>query len=175
MMRLAITASELEAAEVVEQAESRGAAFFEMELGGDDIVARDRGANRDAMVASGDRQRRVVGDWVIGVDEIEVSIVGNAAKHRMGPRLTHAVPSDLGDFERTAVDGRRKARHASRDNSKAAGVVLLASIEQHLESHADAEEGLAAAGEVVAQDLVEFQRAQATHCPSHPPAPRQAG
>jgi len=30
---------------------------------------------------------------------------------------------------RTAVDGRRKARHASRDNSKAAGVVLLASIE----------------------------------------------
>src|SRR5260370_1692751 len=89
---------------------------------------------------------------------------GTAAKQRMGPRLTHAVPSDLGDCERRAVDGRRKARHASRDNSKAAGVVLLASIEQHLDPDADAEEGLAGTGDVVAQDLVEFQRAQVTHC-----------
>ena len=92
-----------------------------------------------------------------------MSIVGDAAKDRMGPRLAHAVPSDLRNLERTAVESCRKAHHAARDDAEATRVVLLAAIQQHLDPDADAEERLAGADDVVAQHLVESERAQVFH------------
>ncbi len=78
-------------------------------------------------------------------------------------RLAHAVPSDLRDLERTSVDRARIARDAARDDAEAFGAVLFAAIEQDLDPDADAEERLAGARYVVAQNLDESERAQIFH------------
>src|SRR5690242_1489053 len=57
--------SEPQQAKVVEQLKSRSAAFFEMELGCEDVVARNRRAERNAVVARRDRHRRIVWHRVV--------------------------------------------------------------------------------------------------------------
>src|SRR5262249_47979632 len=133
-----------------------------MELSGDDIIARDRGGEPHAVVARRDYHIRVVGDWVVRIDEIEVSIVGNAAEDRMRPGLVHTIPSDLRDFQHPAVNRCRKAHDPSREHPKASRIVLLAAVEKHLDTYTNAEERLSGT-DVVAQRVVEPMRAKVAH------------
>src|ERR1700689_4316582 len=103
MIRLASIESVLEPAEIVEQLEAGGAALFEMELRSDNIVARDRGGEMHAVIARRDGRRRVSRYRVVGVDEIEMRVVGHVGEDRVRARLAHAVPANLRNLERAAV------------------------------------------------------------------------
>ena len=67
------------------------------------------------------------------------------------------------DLERAAVDRTRVARDAARDDAEAFGAVLFAAIEQDLDTDADAEERLAGARDIVAQNLDEAESVQIFH------------
>src|SRR5580704_18938075 len=110
-----------------------------MELSRDYVVVRDRRGERNAVVARTNRDRRVVGNRIVRIDEIKVRVVGHAREDSMRPGLAHAIPSDLRDLQRAAVDRSRIARDAPRDDAKAFGAVLFAPIEQNLDADADAE------------------------------------
>src|SRR5277367_2029557 len=163
MIRFASILSAAHPAEVDEQLEAGRAALFEVELSGDDVVARNRGGERQAVVARANRERRIVGNRIVRIDEIEVRVVGHAGEDSMGARLAHAVPSDLRNLERTAVERARITGDAAGDDAEAFGGVLFTAIEQHLDADADAEERLAGAGDVVAQHVDESERAQIFH------------
>src|ERR1017187_980721 len=144
-------------AEVVEQFEAGRAALFEMELSREHVVARDRRGERNAVVGSGNRDRGVVGNRIIRIDEIEVGVVRHAGEDSMRAGLAHAVPSDLRDLERTAVNRARVAHDAASDNAEAIGLVLFAAIEQHLDADADAQKWFAGAGYVIAENFDESE------------------
>ena len=77
------------------------------------------------------------------------------------------------NLERAAVDRARIARDAARDDAEAIGAVLLAAIEQDLDTDADAEERFAGAGDVVAKNFDESERAQIFHRGAGRSDPRQ--
>jgi len=107
-----------------------------MELGGDDVVARDDGAELDAVLASPERVRVHTRVGVIGVDEVVVAPVGEPAGDRVPASEAHLVPADLGD---TLAVG--EATDPAGKPAEARGASFLAVLEEHLEPDADPEEG----------------------------------
>src|SRR5438094_9624545 len=81
--------------EVTVQAQTCGGAFLGVELGGDDIVARDGAAIGAAVVGFADdvfRPRRL---RVIAVHEVEIRAVLDAFPQRVRARLAHAGPARM--------------------------------------------------------------------------------
>src|SRR5712692_10760940 len=89
--------------------------------------------------------------------------IGNSGKKRVSAHLANPVPADLRYFERSSVDRRWVAYHASRNYPQASRAILLAVIEQHLDSYTDAKKGLARGDHVVQQHLSHAQPIQVFH------------
>src|SRR5208283_3033694 len=100
---------------------------------------------------------------IVGIHKVEMGIVRHPGKDRMRAALAHAVPANLWDFQRMAIDSRGVAPDLPADNTETVGAILFAVIEQYLNTEADAEEGLASACYVVAQDADEAKRTQILH------------
>src|SRR5271166_6022425 len=99
-----------------------------MELGGDQVFARDRGAKGYTVIRAGDYDRGIGWNRIVGVDEIKMAVVGDAGEDWMGANLTHPVPANLRNLQRAAVHRRRKAYDLPGNHAEAALVIFLAVI-----------------------------------------------
>src|SRR5229473_1550400 len=113
--------------EVGEEPEAEAPALLGVELRGDDVVARDDGAELDAVLASPERVRVHTRVGVIGVDEVVVAPVGEPAGDRVPASEAHLVPADLGDA--LAVG---EATDPAGKPAEARGASFLAVLEEHL-------------------------------------------
>src|SRR5438094_2310040 len=73
--------------EVTVQAQACGGAFLGVELGGDDVVARDGAAIRTAVIGFADGVPGVGRLGVIAVHEVEIRAILDAVPQRMRARL----------------------------------------------------------------------------------------
>src|SRR5574340_428776 len=96
--RLRTQRSGLPGEEVAVQAEALRGALLGVELGGENVIPRDRAGKAIAVVgvAGGVARLRRVGP--VAVDEIEPAVVGNVAPDRMRAALAHPVPAHLRHF-----------------------------------------------------------------------------
>ena len=127
-------------------AEPELAALLRVELGGDDVVARDHRTELDGVVGDAQRVAGVAGHAVVGVHEVEVAAVGHVGGDGVRTGEPHVVPADLGD-----PVGVGEAPDRAGHPAEPVGVALLAVVEQHLEADADAEERDAVAPHAIAE------------------------
>ncbi len=71
-----------------------------MELGGEQVVAGDGGAKGDAVNAGSNGAFRVIGQAMIGMDEVEERFLGNSGPQGMRTVLSHPIPTHVGYLER---------------------------------------------------------------------------
>src|SRR5271170_4298002 len=109
-----------------------------MELGGDQVFARDRGTKGYTVIRARDYDRGVGRNRIVGVDEIKMAVVGDAGEDRMGANLMHPVPADLRNLQRATVHCRRKAYDLTGNHAEAALVILFAVIHQNLNADTNA-------------------------------------
>src|SRR5690606_32995179 len=163
--------SGLPAGEVAVHPQPGGCALFWVELYGKNIAVRNGAAERQAVVADAGRERRVVGDGVIAVDEIERRVLGDAFPERVGAGLRDGVPAHVGDFQALAavggvVEGRPlEAAHAAGKQAQAGGVAFVAGLEQHLFAHAHAQQRFFAGG--LQHGFAQPGRIQRAHAVGH--------
>ncbi len=114
-------------------------AFFGMELDADDVVASaDRGVGLTVIGFAQDAGR-VIGDAVIGMDEVEEGVFGQAAKNRVVLFKLHLVPADVRD-----VNSLWKPDNLAGQQSQAfVNAEFVALVEHHLQSDAEADDWLA--------------------------------
>lgn len=130
--------------EVGEEFQAIGLAFFGMELGGENVVAPDRGGKGSSVVGAGDDDLRVVGSRMEAVDEVEVGTGGDAFEQgAVGSDDVDLIPADLGDLEVGLGRGGLESDDGPLEDAEAegAGIEFLTPFEQGLVADADAEEG----------------------------------
>src|SRR5471030_1977109 len=175
MRRFFSVSSRLPVNEVFVQQQAGGGAFLRVELGGENIVARDGTAERRAVHGLADGVGRLFRLRVITMHEIKIAVVRYALPQGMGHRLPDLVPAHLRHLEARAVvlqlAVELEAHHFAGQQAKASRVALLAGIEQHLLADAHAHQRLARRG--LQQRLQHARFAQAAHAVRHGALARQ--
>src|SRR5471032_1955283 len=175
MRRFFKVSSRLPVNEVFVQYQAGGGAFLRVELGGENIVARDGTAERRAVHGLADGVGRLFRLRVVTMHEIKIAVVRYALPQGMGHRLPDLVPAHLRHLEARAVvlqlAVELEAHHFAGQQAKAGRVALLAGIEQHLPADAHAHQRLARRG--LQQRLQHARFAQAAHAVRHGALARQ--
>src|SRR5687768_4887328 len=121
--------------EVGEELQAGGLAFLGMELDGKNIIPCDGAGKGRAVDRSRGRERRIARRRIVAMHEIEAAAVGNARPKGVWTGLRHFVPADVRDLE----PAQGEARHAAGQHAETGGIALLAALEEHLQTDADAE------------------------------------
>src|SRR6266849_285265 len=124
-----------EAQEVLEQAQSGGAASFGMELHAHQPLAGDRADERNAVRGLGGGDRGVSWHDHIGMHEVE-GLALHRFQHRVLVDAFDGVPADMGQFLL-----RFHQLHRAGKDTQAGGAVLGAPVEEQLHAQADSKEG----------------------------------
>ena len=115
-----------------------------MKLGRENILTRHRTGERRAVHRFANRQIRIKRIDVVAVHEIVVCIIGDIRPERMWTRLLDRIPAHMRHFERRTVFIARilhtKPHHLTGEPAQAVRIAFLRMTEQHLLTHADAEQ-----------------------------------
>src|SRR5476649_413135 len=99
MRRFFSVSSRLPVNEVFVQQQAGGGAFLRVELGGENIVARDGTAERRAVHGLPDGMGRLLRLRIVTMHEIEITVVRYTVPQRMRRRLPDLVPAHLRHLE----------------------------------------------------------------------------
>ena len=128
-----------------------------MELGGDELAARDGACELALVVGAADDDGGVGGDGVVAVDEVELGVVRDAVEEGVWLRLADVVPAHVGNF---GAGG--EADDFSGEDAQAVAAAFLGVGEEELEAEAHAEGG-AVCGDAGFEGVVEAGLGELEH------------
>jgi hypothetical protein len=139
-----------QAKEVRQHDEPGRRTLFRVALQSEDVIPCDDAGKVDAIIGRGGDAACIFGFDEIAVHEIETGTVGDSPPQGVAAFLPDLVPSHVRHLEphsgRVDHCGRRKAPDTSRQDTEPRDLALLAVLEEHLLTDADAEKGLVAGG-----------------------------
>jgi len=146
-----------------------------MELHGKDISPCDRASKRRRIIGGGRGQFRPRRHRIVAVRKIETGFIGNAMPQRVRAPLPDRTPAHVRDLEPAAIAIEHRSlaepHDPTRQHTQASRRPLLAVVEQHLQSEADAEEG--AIRQRLEHDVAQAALVQTAHAVRHRALPWQ--
>src|SRR5437868_14714637 len=97
-----------------------------MKLGGPDRPPLDGGRERDPVLAPRDALIAVGDHWIVGMDEVEVRVLGDALEQAQPSSVTDLIPAHVRDL----ASPRKAADHPGDDVEPTSLAELLARREQ---------------------------------------------
>src|SRR5512140_427727 len=147
--------------EVAQDLEPDFLALLGMELAREDVGLANRSGQVNAVLGLERDERRVGGDGVVGVHEVDVSALGDAGEQRIAAVKRELVPPDMRDFY-ARLSGPEPHDAAGDHAEPGARSLLLALVEQDLQAEADPQVR-PAARDRLAQGLAEAALAEPAH------------
>src|SRR3954464_8363028 len=137
-LRCPVRRSGTPANEVGEQLQACGLAFFRVELYGENIIAGHRAGKGHPVDARASGDGGVRGGRKVAVDEVKAASIADPRPKGMRLLLDHLVPAHVRNLE----PRERESGDAPRKDAESGCITLVAVLEKHLQTDADAEKRL---------------------------------